>query len=75
MRNIFIKHIDALLICYYKEVDYELLAASWPADVSAVGETCRREAMRLIDLMKELELVSSSEHVLLREVYMEYFSV
>lgn len=76
MRNIFIKHIDNLLIRYYKEIDFEtLVTAHQSHSLFAEERSFCTEAMWLIDLMKELELVSDSEHSLLRDVYMEYFSI
>lgn len=76
MRNIFIKHIDNLLIHYYKEIDFETLVTEHQSSSLFTEEgSFRREAMRLIDLMKELELVNLDEHELLRDVYTEYFHV
>lgn len=75
MRNLFIKKIDDLLIQYYKTVDFELLAAALSGGSLLTECTYQKEAMQLIELMKELELVSDSEYSLLRDVYMEYFSI
>ena len=80
MCNIFIKKIDDILIRYYKEMDFNLLAAPDPTGefqeaASGNGEAHRKEAMELIELMRELELVNAGELALLRDVYREYFSL
>lgn len=80
MRNIFIKKIDDILIRYYKEMDFNLLASqdfprACQEAASVNGESHCKEAMELIDLMRELELVNAAEYDLLKEVYREYFSL
>lgn len=73
MRNIFIKHIDKLLLDYYKEWNFELLSTPHLEINCKIGEVYYQNAMWLIDIMKELELVNSNEHQMLREVYQAYF--
>lgn len=81
MRNIFIKKIDDILIKYYKEMDFNLLATPdyggeyRDADTFNNGEAHCKEAMELIELMWELDLINKGEYALLREVYREYFSL
>lgn len=75
MRNIFIKKIDDILINYYKAVDFSMLASFQPEGEYLEGETYRKEAMKLIEFMRELELLNGSEYLLLRDVYGEYFSI
>ena len=79
MRNIFIKKIDDILIQYYKEMDFDMLASPDAAkeyleEITCNGEAHRKAAMELIELMKELDLVNPGEYILLRDVYREYFS-
>lgn len=68
MRNIMINKIDKILMKYYKEIDFEKIGCE-----SNTINACRDEAMELIDLMKELELVNLSEYIVLRDVYGDYF--
>lgn len=79
MRNIFMKKIDDILIRYYKEMDFNLLASDSAKacleETAGSGEAYRKEAMDLIELMKELELLNAGEYILLRDVYSEYFGI
>lgn len=68
MRNIMINKIDKILMKYYKEIDFEKIGCE-----SNTINAYRDEAMELIDLMKELELVNLSEYIVLRDVYGDYF--
>lgn len=75
MRNIFLKKIDDLLINYYKAIDFSMLTSFQQEQEYLAGEAYRKEAMKLIEFMCELELLSDSEYILLRDVYGEYFSI
>lgn len=88
MRNVFMQKIDNILIDYYKEVNFEEMSSeSFPVLNTGVEERFqvhkksqitnghRIEAMKIIDLMKELELLSPEEFILLKEIYGEYFSL
>lgn len=75
MRNIFIRRIENLLIQYYKEINFDILIAPEGNSNFATGEEYRIKAMELIELMEELELINHNEHLLLIEVYGEYFSL
>lgn len=75
MRNIFIRRIENLLMQYYKELNFDLLTIPDENNDFDIGEKYRINAMELIELMEELELVSQKEYKLLHEVYQEYFSL
>ena len=75
MRNVFIRKIDDILIRYYKEINFALLVSTQTEEIRSMEATYLREVLELLALMHELELISDSEHVLLRQVYREYFSL
>lgn len=75
MRNVFIRKIDDILIRYYKEINFDLLVSTQTEEIRSMEATYLREVLELLALMHELELISDSEHVLLRQVYREYFSL
>lgn len=75
MRNVFIRKIDDILIRYYKEINFDLLVSTETGEIRSMEATYLREVLELLALMHELELISDSEHVLLRQVYREYFSL
>ena len=75
MRNIFIRRIENLLMCYYKEINFDILVTPENSYDLVMGEEYRVRAMELIDLMEELGLVNRSEHLLISEVYSEYFGL
>lgn len=74
MRNVLIKQIDDILLDYYKEVDFEAIGReeTIPKDTAVCYW---QQAEKLIDLMKQLELVNRNEYSLVREVYREYFEI
>lgn len=78
MRNIFMRRIDNLLVSCYKEIDFDILFSKTHegcSDDPWIATAYKKEAMEMIELMKELELLNSGEYILLKQVYGEYFSV
>lgn len=89
MRNVFMRRIDNLLVDFYREIDFERLMVGVEEGVTdrlagnvkgqlsnqKIRDTHQRKVWDLIELMRDLELISSGEHKLLIEVYGEYFSV
>ena len=75
MRNIFIRRIENILMCYYKEINFDLLVTPENGDSLVAGEEYRLRAMELIDLMEELGLVNRNEYLLISEVYGEHFGL
>lgn len=72
MRNIFMNRMDDILINYYKAVDFSAFTSA--EDVRPFEDIYWQEVLKLIELMRELELLTGSEYGLLRDVYAEYFS-
>lgn len=74
MRNIFIKKMDDILINYYKAVDFSVFTSAEEEDVRPFEEIYWQEVIKLIELMRELDLLTDSEYGLLLDVYAQYFS-
>mgnify|MGYP001033624499 CR=1 FL=1 len=72
MRNIFIKKMDDILVNYYKAVDFSVFTSG--EDVRPFEDIYWQEVLKVIALMRELELLTGSEYGLLRDVYADYFS-